>query len=292
MIASASREDLLRHQVSEELGERVTDEMWAYLKTEGRVHAALTDPNVSASDLAGRIRRVYIAAEKPLPPPNAPRMITEESKARRGARSQPSARDRRLLAIAELLAEDARQNDAVQAFRQSILAGRLLPWGEVEPWVKRQAAEDGEPTPGPKGGFLEYGVPDDRWRRLQPVRVEGVLGTLRALATSLASQYRWQEGQATLFILTDAIPYVAPLQVGMDWHLPFEAMSRHTARSALGSSGRAIVRSVRNTSRSPCSLPGGQPVHLGARRCCRGTERTRSGHTRRRPTSRGTARRH
>jgi hypothetical protein len=155
-------------------------------------------------------------------------MITKEPKGRRGARSQPSARERRLLAISDLLAEDALQNGAVQDFRESVLGGGLLDWAEVEAWVKHQATEDGKPTPGPRGGFLEYGLPDDNWCRRQPVAEQGVLGSLRALAARLAGLYRWQPAQATLFVLTDMIPFVSPLWAEMDWHLPFEAMSRIT----------------------------------------------------------------
>jgi hypothetical protein len=244
-MISAS-EDRLRDQVSEELGEPVTDRMWEHARSIGWVGQALSNPfSVSASDVAAHIRQVYFATGKPLPPPNAPSMITEEPKARRAARSQPSARERRLLAIAELLAEDARQDEGVKDFRNSALGGRLLPWTAVEPWVKSQATEDGEPTPGPRGGFLEYGVPDDNWRRLQPVAERGVLGSLRALAARLAKHYRWQEAQAVLFVLTDMIPRVSPLHVEMNWTCPFEAMSRITLTVDPALSPREVVDAYR-----------------------------------------------
>jgi hypothetical protein len=240
------RADEIRRQLSEELGKPVPDQLWEYPQVQLWVRGVMTNPTESVSTLASRVRQFLHAAGVPLGQPNAPNMITEGSKAQRAPRSQPSARERRLLAIAELLAEDARQDEGVKDFRNSALGGRLLPWAEVEPWVSQQASEDGEPAPGPRGGFLEYGVPDDRWRRLQPVAERGVLGALRALAARLASDYRWQEGQATLFVLTDMIPMVEPIRAEMDWHLPFEAVSRITLTVDPALAPREVADAYRN----------------------------------------------
>ena len=216
-----------RRQVSGILGATVSDALWAYAQKLGWLDS--TDPYFSPADLAYKVREVLKAGGAPLPPPNAPNMIIEEPKRRRAARSQPSARERRMIAISQLLAEDARQNEeAVQDFRQSMLGGRLLEWADVETWVRRQATDDGTLDRDPRASFLEYGVPDDLWMRSQPTAKNGVLGSLRILAARLAKRYGWQEAQATLFVLTDMVPRVSPLHAEMKWTSPFEAMSRIT----------------------------------------------------------------
>jgi hypothetical protein len=45
-----------------------------------------------------------------------------------------------------------------------------------------------------------------------------LLGRLRALSERLAQEYRWEPAQSTMFILTNEIPAVPPLKVGISWN--------------------------------------------------------------------------
>jgi hypothetical protein len=56
--------------------------------------------------------------------------------------------------------------------------------------------------------FLAYGVPGSEEKKEIPVSVNGLLERLRTLSIPLAEEYGWNEAEATLFILTGAVPEI------------------------------------------------------------------------------------
>ena len=144
----------------------------------------------------------------------------------------------RQAALSRVLAAYAAREGEVARFRREVLGGRLLARGEVEEWVDRQAERDGPPTRWlvaplppdvqPQAGepltlalqacrvqveTLRYVVPDDPWVRARPVAAEGVLGRLERLSRRLADRYGWHPAQATVFVLTGAVPLVDAVRV-------------------------------------------------------------------------------
>src|SRR5205823_643336 len=63
-----------------------------------------------------------------------------------------------------------------------------------------------------KTRFLKYGGGTDNWTQVVPTRIDGLLERLRNLSERLAKVYDWQEAQATLFVLTGAVPFISPIQ--------------------------------------------------------------------------------
>src|SRR5262249_42553231 len=148
-------------------------------------------------------------------------------------------------ALAILWAKEAETEIDVVLFRKDMLREKLLEWEAVESWLEKQAKADGPatnwldvplpprhrvtldpkvgyiPTPsltisskwGARGSqtrMLAYALPSDRWERCLPTAANGVLERLRQISERLSGHYRWQEAQATIFILTGRTPLVSP----------------------------------------------------------------------------------
>ncbi len=154
--------------------------------------------------------------------------------------------------VALLLKEMATKERDVAGFQARFLNGRLLSKGKVENWIKKKAKGDGpatawldiplpskfkfqinrktgaiftkprftvskkHPALGVHYRLLAYGVPQDRWERVVHTRAGGVLEQLRQISVRLATRYGWDEGQATLFVLTGLIPLHYPIRVTVD----------------------------------------------------------------------------
>ncbi len=73
---------------------------------------------------------------------------------------------------------------------------------------------------------LDYGVPDDSWSRSIPIRADGLLDTLRELGENLYKRFRWDQGQAILFVLTGNTPLVDLMKGEVSITAPFGALSR------------------------------------------------------------------
>lgn len=133
--------------------------------------------------------------------------------------------DRRLEALAEILAAEARQLPEVQAFRREVLGGRLLSEEEVPEWITRLIEEEGHKMrEGKPWEYLSYTVPKDEWRRVVPIRKGvGKLWQLKTLCRKLCRRYPlWQEAQAVSFVLCDDIPLIpkARIQIQFSSHFP------------------------------------------------------------------------
>lgn len=64
--------------------------------------------------------------------------------------------------------------------------------------------------------MLAYSVPSDRWERCIPTAANGVLERLRQISEWLSEHYRWQEAQATIFVLTGRTPLVPPAEAKIE----------------------------------------------------------------------------
>ena len=155
------------------------------------------------------------------------------------------------VAFSLLLYEEATKDAKVNAFRTEVLANKLLDREAVPGWVEEQAEADGKanlwlqeiPVPPEyereirkrwshlqETSPLKMSIPVDPWMQklafhslkyggsgnqayAVPTRIGGVLDRLRILSERLASEYAWQEAQATLFILTGTVPLISPIQV-------------------------------------------------------------------------------
>lgn len=171
--------------------------------------------------------------------------------------------DARLEILSDILSQRAAQEPNVVAFRTSVLGGSLFAWEDVDAWIKEQAKKDGPFTwylsvAVPEGyqlrqdksgiilteplltvseeaaGWgvdtrrLEYGVPEDRWIRRVPTRVNGVLDELRTLSESLARRYNWQPSCASVFVLT-GLPIQLPKgRVTISRRFPHQMVGRLT----------------------------------------------------------------
>src|SRR5690606_8144389 len=84
--------------------------------------------------------------------------------------------DERLRYLADILAVEAARLPEVVRFRETYLGGRLLPFEEVEDWIKRTQAADGP-------GSVWYTI---ALRRDHVVKDDGVFPRLRDLRATLA----------------------------------------------------------------------------------------------------------
>ncbi len=169
-------------------------------------------------------------------------------------------RQTRLQILSDLTARQAATEIGVITFRQQHLTEGLLERGEVVEWIEVQAKEDGRPSfylriPVPEGyelvrrdglliteppltisntapaiqvetELLSYSSPDDQWVQWIPVRHGGTLDRLRMLCESLARRFKWQQAQATTFVLTDISPLLTSMRSGIRMALSQPVSSR------------------------------------------------------------------
>ena len=230
-----------RAELDRLLGRPLSDQDWAFLEyngTLGDIEEFGLEPQT-----VEMIRRMLAfgdpSARRERPSPMLPREL------------DPRRVAERVEAVSILLASEAARDPAVIAFRRSVLADHLLDRAEVGEWIERQGQQDGGPSmllsvavpasridletkPGrilvkwrrktleatsASRPSLAYGVPDDAWSRDVPVRIGGTLDRLRELSEQLSRHYRWDQAQATIFVLTGAIPLVSPIRAKMEPNL-------------------------------------------------------------------------
>ena len=190
-------------------------------------------------------------------------VLGRQGKRRRQQEARELPPDDRLEVLSDLLSQRAAQEPDVLSFRTTVLARSLLPWGDVDAWVKAQRAKDGPHTrylsvavpegyqlgrdkrgviltdppltvsqEGPGLGvdvrLLAYGVPDDPWERKVPTALTGVLEGLRALSENLATRYGWRPSQATVFVLTGLPVPLSKGRVTKSFRFPYRMMGRLT----------------------------------------------------------------
>jgi hypothetical protein len=226
-----------RQQVERQLGSSLLDSEWRYIVAE-RYPEKFFRREVSIEEVCSEIRsarRIHPAPEaiqRPLP-----QFVTAHPK-QRGDKPSPT----RQAAISILIAESAREEPDLQAFRREVLGGKLLDASQLGEWIEAQATRDGPATlwlkvPLPDSyrvefgndsprlnkplvelygsticppEVLEYALPDQPLRAVA-IRAGGLLFHLRELCEVLASRYGWLVDQTVTFVLTDAIPLVSAI---------------------------------------------------------------------------------
>jgi hypothetical protein len=243
----------------------LTEAEWAWLVKKRYVDDCREDLSRDVPDALNRLADEIRGLPGRDSPPDAPSMVDPSPRPLERERRATRAR---VDALSVLLAKEAEQEPAVQAFRRLYLAEGFLPPEAVQSWIEAQSAADGPPsrwlaapppipegtridwdgivmtldppltlprldpragaTAGTQRAYLTYGVPESAWERVVLVRNGGVLDQLRRLSEDLARQYDWQPPQATLFVLTGRVPLVPALRVRTGWHFPLTATVRIT----------------------------------------------------------------
>jgi hypothetical protein len=198
----------LRNELEGRLPRKAVDAAWNYLVAEG--HAATVEKGDQRIGwLADKAIRFLELADKTylLKPPV--QILPDDQRKRVSERHQ-------VLAI--LWAKEAEADPDVVAFRKEVLRGRLLQVEDVEGWLEEHAKADG-PGKSERGSqiqVLAYAIPADRWERCIPTAASRVLERLRQIVERLSERYRWQEAQATIFVLTGRTPLVPPAEAKIE----------------------------------------------------------------------------
>jgi hypothetical protein len=171
-------------------------------------------------------------------------------------------------ALVEQCATWASIDPEVQEFRARVFPDGLLPSYQAGWWVQHQAEREGTPevklhfeiivppTPVRKlrniqgRTFIDPPLPNTEWDLLYPdweflylkyksaggeplqirINSKGILGQLRELSLKLSGHYRWDESDATHFVLTDESPPIHAIKAIVEEYtindMPFNALSR------------------------------------------------------------------
>lgn len=147
--------------------------------------------------------------------------------------------------VSLLLAIDAGRRDDVRLFRGDALDGEVVPLDAVDGWIRARRDEptlwvrapvpahrlkvraDGNARIEPR--LLVSQVPLSSWEEVLlhyvdghrvshtvAVTAGGVLDELRVLSDTLGRAYGWTPAQATVFVLTDAVPLLEEVRVRTD----------------------------------------------------------------------------
>lgn len=108
--------------------------------------------------------------------------------------------DERLRYLADILAVEAARLPEVVRFRETYLGGRLLPFEEVEDWIKRTQAADGP-------GSVWYTI---ALRRDHVVKDDGVFPRLRDLLATLAQLPEEELNRFISGAKVETIDYIVP----------------------------------------------------------------------------------
>lgn len=246
----------LREQLAEILGTSIPDATWQYLEEKfyvSEVQQGQMSIDTFAEE-ATKLLRLSGASVQPKISRSGDFFIPG---------SPVADSDRRTQAISEILAGLARERTDVLSFRESQLEGRLLDFEDVESWINGERETQGPPTtflklalkshelrrdtvgfaldpplkltkipdamePEFSAAVLSYATQDSSWTQTVAVNSDSNLGQLSRLSKSLARSYRWQEAQATVFVLTDLIPVVSPMRVSIKRSFGIDALSRVT----------------------------------------------------------------
>jgi hypothetical protein len=165
-----------------------------------------------------------------------PRTTNSEQSARRW-QDRLQVRMKRVEAVSHLLAAEASEEPDVAWFRSWQLPNGLLSPERVEQWVFLNARgaeapdqpgqEDTPETPEPDNHKRLVYVSHDGARRAVHVLAETVLDQLRKLSIQLATDFNWDQGQATHFILTGEAPGVS------DWKVTTQVRGKHSVNTRM-----------------------------------------------------------
>jgi hypothetical protein len=258
-------ESEIRRQVEKARGAPVPQWAWNIAKLE-RAVSEVQQGDDTAEWLAQKLK-AYIDTGGPRSTDRAPKFLAQSRRQRRGAATLG-----RNEAVSSALAEIARQSDDVRYFRRDILNDKPLRFEEVENWIQEQQKKeiysnavivrikkgsklrrgDGWQLDPPLSSIgpeqieglapvdgLAYARKDSKVAEYVPIGRDGPLRTTWRLSSSLATTFRWQEAQATMFLLTDVTPLLTE-SVQID-RAPMTSV-------AYGGADRSDTRSLRSLS--------------------------------------------
>jgi len=234
------KEKSARHDLERTLGAPLQEENWQYLQNHFYIEQYLQGEK-NFRQLVNDVRELQRSwGHKTSRGNHPPRMLSAQNT------KSPKGRSN---VVSFLAAKEAAKDAEVQAFRTVILDGKLISMEEVKEWIQLQASKDGLHTwwltnipvsreymvkeimqgttspPPPfqlkipskqviedcEIRFLRYGEPSgEEWR--VPTYYQGILERLRQLSEHLAQEYGWTEAEATLFVLTGAIPEISSIR--------------------------------------------------------------------------------
>ena len=222
----------------------LTGELWEFLVDDLCVSGFFDEgePEDDFNYVLARARRV-MGVRSAKRAPDAPKMMDGSKKQQTAGRLRA-----RQKALSILFAKEAAKDDRVIEFRRDVLGDSFpLPYEKVEEWiigqherdggdeqvgfryvVQRQQKGDAKQTEDIGGHVdtLAYGVPGDKWGRARAVVWGGVLDSLRRISESLSETFKWSEGEATVFILTDIPPMAALYHAGWGQPRPITSTTR------------------------------------------------------------------
>lgn len=219
----------------------LSDEEWGLLEDDGHVQEVESGA-AGVEYLVERVRRVRrVAASRRQARNEAGATVNPAELARRASS--------RADAISALLAADASRREEVVAFRREVLRGKLLKPERVAEWIERRSREgeqvrrkvlgepwevdpraegrewiDGRPVVRYETPSVEYAAPEGGW--VQRAASSSELERLRKVGEGLASRYGWQPAQATIFLLTGAVPILPAIRARTVSKLPVVAATR------------------------------------------------------------------
>jgi hypothetical protein len=225
----------IRKKVELQCGE-ISAKIWQYAQDQ-RMVSDVIHGEADCDWLVGQIQRLQALGS---PTPQRPIELNRRERRTKGI---PSRQD----AISYYVAEQARGDPRVKAYRQTFLEGKLLSIEQVEPWIQRQNEQhpyrhavivrlpagttpnlDLTLTPPLKTvthfenlervRFIEYVRFGRSGVQRLPAPRDGPIGALYDLANSLAGTYRWQKAQASGFVLTDLTPDIEDRAVFFEDH--------------------------------------------------------------------------
>lgn len=208
-----------------------TDGLWSYLKDRHFVDEVVNGL-ATVDDLVAEAKSIVKATSR------------EKQRAETVAPTGPNPGEARAWALSMFVAQQARAEEQVVVFRRDVLLGHILDRQAVGGWIRhhldlsRPMTHDVTLTLQETDfeyegqGWIRLRQPLDRVRAMQfSLRVleftDGTeqwveriavadgseLDRLRRLSESLATKYRWQPAQATLFVLTDATPMISRIRL-------------------------------------------------------------------------------
>ena len=225
------QQEEIKKVLARKLRRQDIDNLWSYL-VEGRYVKEVLTGYMTVDELVETARKILTAGQ-----PSRPKVETASP-------AGPAPGEARAWALSMLIAAEAERDDAVIRFRNEVLHGVTMARSEVAGWIEHHpeaklpmthdvtiTVEAGQlESDGPGWArlaqaldrvritqtsvrVLDYAGAEDNWVSRVAVRDGGQLDWLRRLAEALAKQYCWQPAQATLFVLTGAVPLISRIRM-------------------------------------------------------------------------------
>jgi hypothetical protein len=220
----------VRRALEKKLRRTAIDSLWSFLLEKGYVGEVLAGYE-SLDDLVATAKQVLQAARR------------NSTAVRTAAASGPQPGEARAWALSMLVAAETREDSRVTSFRADALNGALLPTPRAADWIKGHSDVTATMTQDititlktdqidyEGAGWARLLLPSNRVRisevsarvlsytdgndgRVHRIGVpaHGQLDRLRRLSESLAQECCWQPAQATMFVLTDAVPMISRIR--------------------------------------------------------------------------------